>query len=233
MGLRAHWLQHVPFEGLGSIEDWLAGRSARVDSTRFFDQGRLPAADDFDLLIVMGGPMSANDEAAHPWISDEKRLIARAIDSGRAVLGVCLGAQLIASALGARVYRNPEPEIGWFPIERIDGGAPGSITRAIPRAFEAFHWHGETFDLPPGALHLARSRACENQAFTLGERVMALQFHLETTARSGHALVECCRADLVPGPFVQPEGVILGTPERFARANAIMRTVLDSLVAGL
>ena len=233
MGLRAHWLQHVPFEGLGSIHDWLTDRDARVGSTRFFDEVRLPDVSDFDLLIVMGGPMSANDEAVHPWLSDEKRLIARAIDSGKAVLGVCLGAQLIASAMGARVYRNPEPEIGWFPIERVGGGPAEALTASVPRTFEAFHWHGETFDLPPGARHLARSRGCENQALTVGTRVVGFQFHLETTASAAHALVECCRSDLTPGPFVQPESLVLGTPQQFARANAIMRGVLDGLAEAL
>ncbi|HVP18633.1 MAG TPA: type 1 glutamine amidotransferase, partial [Spirochaetia bacterium] len=193
MGLRAHWLQHVPFEGLGSIEDRLERMGARVSSTRFFDRAELPNVRDLDLLIVMGGPMSVNDEAVHAWLKDEKQLIAKAIDAGKAVLGVCLGAQLIASALGARVYRNPEPEIGWFPVEKLDSVIAGSLPGLIPSRFDAFHWHGETFDLPSGALHVARSRACENQAFTLGDRVVAFQFHLETTEGAARALVGNCR----------------------------------------
>jgi GMP synthase-like glutamine amidotransferase len=232
MGLRVHWLQHVPFEGLGSIEDWLAHRRARVSSTRFFDQPRLPGVGDFDLLLVMGGPMSVNDEAAHPWLKDEKRLIATAIDAAKPVLGVCLGAQLIASALGAGVRRNPVAEIGWFPVERTAGPSAAGL-EGLPSRTEAFHWHGETFDLPPGARLAARSEACENQAFTVGDRVVAFQFHLETTPASARALVESCRADLAPGPFVQAQHQILGKPEQFARVNAIMRRVLDALASSL
>src|SRR5262245_36742113 len=118
MPMRAHYLQHVPFETPGSMLTWLAQQDASVTSTRMFEPHRLPAVDDFDLLIVMGGPMSVNDEAEHPWLVPEKQLVRDAIEGGRAVVGVCLGAQVIASALGCRVYRNAVREIGWFPVVR-------------------------------------------------------------------------------------------------------------------
>ena len=239
MGLRAHWFQHVPFEGLGSIEQWLISKRARVSSTRFFDRPVLPSPDDLDLLIIMGGSMSVNEEQAYPWLKLEKEFVAPAIHEGKAVLGICFGAQLIASALGARVRRGTFAEIGWFPVERVTGGSnadgleksPGGPAVALPRKLEAFHWHGETFDLPPGALHVARSEACENQAFTLGGHVLALQFHLETTSAAAEALVENCRGDLFPGPYVQPESAVLGTPDRFQRINSVMESVLDSLIS--
>jgi GMP synthase-like glutamine amidotransferase len=224
MGLKAHWFQHVPFEGLGSIGEWLARKGARVSSTRFFERAVLPDPDDLELLIVMGGPMSVNEEDAYPWLKEEKKLIARAIHRGIAVLGICLGAQLIASALGARVRRNEFSEIGWFAVESVDGGATD-----LPHTLEVFHWHGETFDLPQGSRHLARSEACVNQAFAFADRVLALQFHLETTRASALALVESCRADLAPGRFVQAEAAVLGTPDQFRRINAVMRSVLDRL----
>ncbi len=231
MGLRAHWLQHVPFEGLGSIESWLAGRRAEVSATRFYDRPSLPEPHDFDLLIVMGGPMSANEEARYPWLKDEKQLIARAIEAGKRVLGVCLGAQLIASALGARVRPNRHAEIGWFPVESVAADEPGNPAGVVPSGTEVFHWHGETFDLPSGARHAARSEACENQAFTLGDRVLALQFHLETTPAGARALVESCSGDLVPGPFLQPKRLLLGTSEQFARINRLMAGALDNLAS--
>ena len=224
MGLKAHWFQHVPFEGLGSIGEWLARKGARVSSTRFFERAVLPDPDDLELLIVMGGPMSVNEEDAYPWLKEEKKLIARAIHRGIAVLGICLGAQLIASALGAGVGRNEFSEIGWFAVESVDGGATD-----LPHTLEVFHWHGETFDLPQGSRHLARSEACVNQAFAFADRVLALQFHLETTRASALALVESCRADLAPGRFVQAEAAVLGTPDQFRRINAVMRSVLDRL----
>ncbi len=160
--MRVQVFQHVPFEALGAIEPWLAARDAQIGWTRFFEDPRIPAPDAYDWLIVMGGPMSANDEAALPWLRDEKRAIAAAIDAGKTVLGVCLGAQLIASALGANVTPNREREIGWFPIERVADPAAHPIARAFPARAEVFHWHGETFDLPPCAVHLARSEACDD-----------------------------------------------------------------------
>ncbi len=236
MGLRAHWLQHVPFEGLGSIEEWLSRKRARVSVTRFFERPVLPGLDDLDQLIIMGGPMSVNEESEFPWLKEEKEFVAKAISAGKAVLGMCLGAQLIASALGARVRRNQFAEIGWFPVERVDGGAEtgglaSGLAGALPNGQEVFHWHGETFDLPPGARHVARSEACANQAFTIGDRVLALQFHLETTPASARGLVENCRGDLAPARFVQAESLILGRPEQFRGINTVMAAVLDRLFA--
>ena len=230
MGLRVHWIQHVPFEGLGSIETWLDGRRATVSSSRMYERGAaLPRARDVDFLIVMGGPMSVNDEAVHSWLREEKRLIAEAVDAGRAVLGVCLGAQLIASAMGAAVRRGAEAEIGWFPVESTALTAQRGLAGILPARAEVFHWHGETFDLPPGAVHLARSEACENQAFSIGDRVLGMQFHLETTPAAARALVENCPADLVPGRYIQKEGEILAPPRRFERINGLMAAALDAL----
>jgi GMP synthase-like glutamine amidotransferase len=233
--MRAHWFQHVPFEGLGSIEPWLRGADARVSSTKFFeDDPVLPRPDDVDLLIVMGGPMSANDESPFTWLADEKRFIRAAIERGTAVLGVCLGAQLIASALGARVYANAEREIGWWPITGAadESGLPSWAVAG--RETAVFHWHGETFDLPPGAEPLARSAACEHQAFRIGRRVLGLQFHLETTAASARAIVANGRADLVPAPYVQSESEILGADvARYASINALMAETLGYLTANV
>jgi GMP synthase-like glutamine amidotransferase len=228
-GLKVHWLQHVPFEGLGSIAPWLEARHAQVSTTRLFEEAALPPVDDLDVLIVMGGPMSVNDLSLHPWLSAEKRFIAEAMERGTSVLGICLGAQLIAGALGARVYRNSLPEIGWFPIEKTGPTGPDGPARWLPDTCTVFHWHGETFDLPSGARPLARSKACENQAFTIGAHVIGLQFHLETTPASARAMIEAGRAELVPGPYVQREGEMLADPGRFARANAVMSALLETL----
>jgi len=226
--MRTHVLQHVPFEGLGSIEPWLAARRARVTWTRFFEQPDLPDADDVDLLIALGGPMSVNDEEQLPWLRPEKRLIARAIALGRPVLGICLGAQLIASALGARVYPGPHKEIGWHPIYG-SRSAPGGFL--FPDEFLAFHWHGETFDLPPGAVCLAHSAACRHQAFRFGTHALGLQFHLETTPASVAALIEHGRDELAAGgAFVQSEELLRAAPQQaYAAVNALMAEALDAL----
>ena len=177
--MRAHYFQHVPFEGLGSIQPWLDAAGYEVTCTRFFESARLPELDDVDFLIAMGGPMSVNDDEALPWLVPEKHFMRRAVKAGKPVLGVCLGAQLIASAMGARVHPQEVKEIGWFPVHGVDG--VGSTGFRFPGTVEAFHWHGETFDLPPGAVRLAHSDGCENQAFQVGRSVIGVQCHLETT----------------------------------------------------
>ncbi len=222
-------LQHVPFEGPGSIADWLAARRADMSCTRLFAGDPLPRADEIDALVAMGGPMSVNDEDALAWLRPEKQLVRDAVARGIPVLGVCLGAQLIASALGARVYAGAEREIGWFPLNGVADAAPGF---RFPPEFLAFHWHGETFDLPAGAVRLARSAACENQAFRVGRRVIGLQFHLETTPAAAEALIENCRNELVPGPYVQTEQELrAASAARYGAVNRLMERVLAELLA--
>jgi GMP synthase-like glutamine amidotransferase len=225
--MNCHVLQHVAFEGLGSIAQWLDARGARKRYTRFFENDRLPALDSVDMLIAMGGPMSVNDEAELPWLGAEKQFVRDAVARGIPVLGVCLGAQLIASALGARVFRNPVKEIGWFPIHGISQPEPAFC---FPSECLVFHWHGETFDLPEGAVRLATTAGCENQAFQLRHNVIGLQFHLETTRESALAIVEHCGDELVPGPYVQSEQELRAIPASSYKAvNALMSDVLAHL----
>jgi len=226
--MRAHYFQHVPFEGLGSIEGWLRSVGYEITSTFFYQQNpALPPVDCIDLLIVMGGPMSVNDEEQYSWLVEEKRFLRECIAAGKPVLGICLGAQLIASAMGARVYPNSVKEIGWFPIQ---GVSAGEGTFSFPASLEVFHWHGETFDLPPGARLLASSQGCANQAFQLGSLVIGLQFHLETTQESAQKLVDICRAELIPAPYVQTEEEILAAgAEKYGPINRMMGTVLSFL----
>ena len=164
----------------------------------------MPGVEDFDRLIVMGGPMSVHDEAEYPWLVEEKRLIAAAIREGKKVLGICLGAQLIAEVCGGRVYRNPEKEIGFWPVSWI-GDADEELV---------FHWHGETFDLPPGAELLASSDVCVNQAFGIGDRVLGIQFHPEVTPEIVRAMVEHEGWELVEAGYVQGRDRILAGVEK-------------------
>lgn len=223
--MKVHVLQHVPFEGLGSIETWLSERGADVQYTHFYESSALPNPRTVDLVIAMGGPMSVNDERGHPWLKPEKGFVHEAIRRGLPVVGVCLGAQLIASALGARVYANTEKEIGWFPIEAVDADGDGF---RFSRQATVFHWHGETFDLPPGAVRIARNSVCENQAFRIGKNVIGLQFHLETTPETADALIRNCRGELVDSAYIQTEQAMRAAPESaYAEINKLMSKVLS------
>lgn len=186
--MNVHYLQHVAFEGLGSIEAWVRRGGHTLGATHFYRGDPLPAVDAMDLLVVMGGPMNIYEEADYPWLADEKRFIERAIAAGRRVLGICLGAQLVADVLGARVYANAEKEIGWFQVEKTESAAASRLFAAFPAQLDVFHWHGDTFDIPAGAVRVARSAGCANQAFVYDKRVVGLQFHLETTSDSARQI---------------------------------------------
>lgn len=223
--MRAHVLQHVPFEDIGSMALWLAERKADVSYTRFFENAALPSLNGIDLIIVMGGPMSVNDESTLSWLRPEKQFVREAVEKGVPVLGICLGAQLIACALGARVYPNTLKEIGWFPVKAMSTD-PNSFQ--FPEQCTVFHWHGETFDLPSGAVRLAKSAACENQAFQIGAHVIGLQFHLETTPESARSILDNCSAELMPGPYVQTETELRGVKSTaYSGINCLMNEVLS------
>lgn len=227
--MNVHYFQHVPFEDLGSIADWAKRKSHRIGPTRFFEDDPLPSLEQLDWLIVMGGPMNIYEERRHPWLAIEKRFIEQAIAAGKVVIGICLGAQLIADVLGAKVYRNTHKEIGWFPIERTSAADRSSRFKAFPSDLDAFHWHGDTFDIPDGAIHLACSKVCENQAFIYEERVLALQFHLEMTRQGAERLTVHCADELVTAPFIQTAPAILSDPRRFQALNETMDWILDRL----
>jgi GMP synthase-like glutamine amidotransferase len=227
MHMRVHYLQHVHFEGPAAIEQWAQEAGHRITGSHLYRGDLLPDAADFDLLVIMGGPMSVNDEREFSWLIEEKELIRRTMALGCPVLGVCLGAQLIASAAGARVYRGPQKEIGWFPVRRVTTEGVGAL---LPELFTPLHWHGETFDLPEGATRLAETEVIPNQAFQLGCAV-ALQFHIEATPQSVAALVENAAHEIQPHmPFQQaPHAIVLDTPAASTAARPILWTLLNHL----
>lgn len=226
--LRIHYFQHVPFEGLGSIEEWIKSSGHLLSSSMFFKSEKLPEIESIDWLIIMGGSMSANDETHYPWLKDEKKFIRQAIDSDKTVLGICLGSQLLSAALGAKVYANKEKEIGWFEIELSKAAQTGDLFFDMGNKLKVFQWHGDTFDLPENAIHLASSDACLNQAYVYKDKVLALQFHLETTPDS---LLEMLNGGIGEGmgKYIQNETEILKGIDFCIPAKQNLFKLLDRL----
>ena len=227
--LRIHYFQHVPFEDLGTIREWIESHGHSLGVTQFFRNSTLPKIEDIDWLIVMGGPMGVYDENMFPWLVKEKKFISDAIRHNKKVIGVCLGAQLIASALDAQVYPNTQKEIGWFPVRVTLDGKSSSLFKNIPQQFTAFHWHGDTFDLPEGAHWLAESEACKHQAFSFNKHVLGLQFHLEIELNNVELLVQNCGNELQKAPFIQPAESMLNANYYFGEIRKNMYHILDRL----
>ncbi len=228
--MRIHALQHVPFEGLGHIDQWIRSHGHELSITHLYNNEPLPQVTDYDRLVVMGGPMNIYEEARYAWLKAEKACIDLAVKGGKTVIGVCLGAQLIADVLGARVYPGKEKEIGWFPIQLTPEATGSHLFENLPREFRVFHWHGDTFPLPADAVRLATSVGCENQAFLYDERILGLQFHLESTPMSVAKLMDHCRDELIPGPFIQHEEQITAAdPSGFRQLHLVLEQLLDRL----
>ena len=227
--MHIHYLQHVPFEGLGSIENWAITHGHSLSQTRLYAADPLPALDRFDLLIVLGGPMSIHDQADYPWLKAEKWFIQQVISAGKPILGICLGAQLLADALGAEVRPQGYREIGWFPIRLESDFADCNLGQCLPESPTVLHWHGETFSLPAGAQRIAHSAACANQGFIWQDRLVALQFHLESTLLSTGALLENCADELDDSQWVQSAELILADEARFIEINRMMQIILAHL----
>jgi len=223
--LKIHYLQHVDFESPGCIEQWAIEKGHKLSSTKLYLNESFPELAVIDWLIIMGGPMSANDSNAIRWINAEKEFISKAINAGKTVIGICLGAQLIASVLGAAVYANPHKEIGWFPVYSPDNAT--NLLFQEKNLPPVFHWHGETFDLPAEALLLASSEGCSNQAFLCGNKVLGLQFHFEVTLDTLQQMLTFGKEDIDGSRYTQPAEYILEQQSLIAESNRRMYTILN------
>lgn len=229
---RFHFLQHVPFEGLAYIEKWLNQHQYPFSGTLLHESQALPGLDTFDILIVMGGPMGIYDDKTYPWLEKERAFIKQAVQAGKKTLGICLGSQFLADALGARVYQNEEKEIGWYPVNfdrfyRHIKAEPVQDPGPVP-----FHWHGDTFDIPANATCLASTAPTPNQAFIFDNRVIGLQFHLELEKENVLSMLENCASDITPSAFVQEyQNIVDNISEENIQQNLIlMSNIMDYLV---
>lgn len=228
--MRIHYLQHVPFESIENIGVWAQERGHEITSTLVYDNDRFPSVSDFDLLVILGGPMGVNDTERFSWLVKEKEFIKETIRQRKMVLGICLGAQLIAEAIGGRVYKNQYKEIGWFPVKLTEEAKNTLFFKEIPSEFYPFHWHGDTFELPAEAKKIAFSKGCVNQAFVYEDHVIGLQFHLESSESSIKKLIENCGDEIEQGLYIQTPNEMCNQPELLVQSNGILFKLLDSLV---
>jgi GMP synthase-like glutamine amidotransferase len=227
---KLHCIQHVSFEGPANIQGWADNSGWRISGTHLYRQEKLPNPDELDWLVIMGGPMNIYEEKEYPWLAAEKEFIGKVIEKGKVVIGICLGAQLIADVLGGKVVRNKYKEIGWFPVRLSPDGVRSAPFKGFAEEFAALHWHGDTFSLPPGAAMLAESEACPAQAFSYnGGRVLALQFHLESSVDSVSALIRNCSDELVDGQYIQSAETILNEKGNFTKIQDSMRLLLNNM----
>jgi len=226
--MRIHYFRHAPFEYIGAIENWANQKKYKLTLTELYKNENIPDVAEIDFLIVMGGPMNIYEEEKFPWLKEEKQFIKGFIKLEKPVLGICLGSQLIADVLNAKVKKNFQKEIGWHKIKLSDGAIKSGVFGDLQNEFIAFHWHGDTFEIPQNAKLLASSAACESQAFIYKKNVIGLQFHLEMIEKGAKDLIEFCKDDLDNSKFVQSENEILSaTKEDYENMHKIIFNVLN------
>jgi GMP synthase (glutamine-hydrolysing) len=227
--------QHIWCETPGIFLELLREQSLPVETVKLFEGDRLP--DDlsrFSGLLVMGGPMSVNDEADYPWLKTEDRLLKEALALDFPTLGICLGSQLIAKAAGGTVRQGPRKEIGWYPVRLTPAARHDRLFRESPETIEVFQWHGEYFDTPPGAVNLASSDLYSCQAFSIGQNVYGLLFHLEVTGQMVKEWMGTFKEELdsVKGS-IRPEAIFERLPQRIDELNRQARRLFARFCEGL
>ena len=227
--LRIHYFQHVSFESPGNIEVWCHQNGHILTSTKLYKNPTLPVLADIDWLIIMGGPMGVHDEKKYSWLADEKHFIKEAIAARKTIIGICLGAQLLAEISGAKVYANQFKEIGWYSVELSPVATHHKLFSDINSPITVFHWHGDTFNLPENAIHLAESKACKNQAFLYNENVLGIQFHLEMTKESLKEMIKNGKSELTKERYIQSEEEIRGQEKYIENNKLLLFIILDRL----
>lgn len=227
--MNIHAFLHTSFEKPGYIEQWAEEKGHSLSFTKFYEPFVLPTLNDVDWLIVMGGPMGVYEEDKYAWLKEEKRFIKQAVDGSKIILGICLGSQLIAEVLGAKVFSNRYKEIGWFKINTTKEAKENDIFNFFPNETVVFHWHGDTFNLPSGAVQLAENEVCKNQAFIYDERVIALQFHIEVTEQLLNEMLDGGNDELINADYIQTEDEIRNGIHYCKETNLLLHNLLDNI----
>ena len=228
--MKVHFIQHVEFEEPAELEKWMINRGYKVSKSMMHNKDLFPNMSDFDMLIVMGGPMGVHDTIKYPWLIREKEFIRRAITERKTVVGICLGAQLIADVLNAKVYKNRYKEIGWFPIKKSRSIGKESIFSDFEKETQVFHWHGDTFDIPKGATRLFSSSGCKNQAFQFGNKVFGFQFHFEVNEKSIMKLAENAASEITDDKFVQTDVIHKVNPAYITDISKVMDKIMSKVL---
>lgn len=227
--MKIHYLKHIAFEGLGSMESLFIQQGCSLSNTCMYEDAALPSVESMDALIVMGGPMGVNDEKEYPWLCSEKKFIEAAIKREIPVMGVCLGAQLIANVLGAEVNKNNCEEIGWFPVKNTHDMDDPRVN-SFPEHFNAYHWHSDTFEIPSGARNFLHSDGCAHQGFIYGDKTLGLQFHLEMMPSNVQAIYQACGQPEKQAEYVQSLDEMLAPVEYFKNAQNITKNLIESFI---
>ncbi|NGP88699.1 type 1 glutamine amidotransferase [Fodinibius halophilus] len=227
--MHIHYLQHVDFEGPGYIRTWAEQNGHSLIGTHLYKEESLPQPDNINALVVMGGPMGVYYEQQHSWLNDEKEFIASCINKQKKVLGICLGAQLIADLLGAEVSAMDHNEIGWFPLKWSDEARNHPTFSFLPGQQQVLHWHGDMFEIPNQAVPMGSSKACTRQGFFIPNHILGLQFHLEMTREGLANLIEHSDGELQEGPFIQQPNEMLNS-DLFTKNHETMGNILDNFL---
>src|SRR5262245_5627303 len=227
-------LQHVPHELLGTLNPLLKKSGFRIRYVNFARHpDAQPSLDGYDGMVILGGPMSVNDANQLQHLNTEMKLIEQALQRNLPMLGICLGAQLIAKTLGASVYPNQEKEIGWYDVSPTGDAEKDPLLTAFQPREKIFQWHGETFEIPKTGLHLAFSSLCANQAFRYGANVYGFQFHLEVDEPMIHRwlrVAENKKEILALDGKIDPERIHLETPQHIGRLNQLSERVFGEFI---
>ena len=226
--MRVHFLTHADFEQPGYYLTWARENGFSVSQTAVYNDETLPETDDYDLLIIMGGPQSPAETDKYPYLSTELDHIRTAIKNNKYIIGVCLGAQLIAEAFGSKTQASPHKEIGVYPLTLTDKGKQDLLCKDLPTSFQSGHWHNDMPGLPSGAIILAESAGCPRQIIKFTQKIIGFQCHLEFDKNCVETLITHCQNDLSDGNFVQSADVILS--QNYDKINVHLKLFLKNFI---